>query len=84
MVVGKRTITFRKVTPKNVAALGAISGLVIQAMRAIGKDSVKEDEIARILDILKKEKLSHLQHDLRLAPEWIRQIMQAALNPFGK
>lgn len=82
--IGKRTITFRKVSPKNVATLGAISGLVIQALKAIGKDSVKADEIAHIQDLLKKEKQSHLQHDLRLAPEWIRQIMQPVINQSSK
>ncbi len=78
--VGKRTIIFKKTTPKNVAAIGVISSLVIQALKTIGKDKVTPDEIEKIQSLLKKEKLTHLQHDIRLAPEWIRQAMQKVLN----
>ena len=43
--LGKRKITFKKTSPKNLAAIGKISELVIQALREIGKDNVTEDEI---------------------------------------
>lgn len=78
--IGKRTITFKRVTPKNVAAIGEISGLAIQALKTIGKTKVTKDEILKIQDLLKKEKTTHLQHDIRLAPDWIRRIMQPVLN----
>ena len=75
--VGKRTIIFKKATPKNVAAIGAISSLVIQALKTIGKNKVRPEELEKIRVLLRKEKTTHLQHDLRLAPEWIRQIIQS-------
>lgn len=78
--IGKRTITFKKATPKNVAAIGEISGLAIQALKSIGKKKVNTDEIIKIQEQLKKEKVTHLQHDIRLAPDWIRRIMQPVLN----
>jgi len=78
--VGKRTITFKKTTPKNVIAIGAISSLGIQALKTIGKDKATPNEIEIIQSLLKKEKPTHLLHDIRLAPEWIRQIMQQVLN----
>ena len=78
--IGKRTITFKKTTPKNVAALGEISSLVIQALRTIGKDMATKDELNKIQDLLEKEKYTYLQHDIRLAPEWIRKIMRPALK----
>lgn len=78
--IGKRTITFKKATPKNVAAIGEISGLAIQALKTLGKTKVTTDEIMKIQEQLKKEKITHLQHDIRLAPDWIRQIMQPVLN----
>lgn len=78
--IGKRTITFKKTTPKNVAAIGEISRMAIQALRTIGKEKVTLDEIEKIQQLLKKEKPTHLQHDIRLAPEWIRRIMQPILN----
>lgn len=73
--IGKQTITFKKASSKNVAAIGDISKLAIQALRTIGKDKVKEEEIKKIKTLLKKEKSYHLQHDLRLAPEWIRKLI---------
>jgi hypothetical protein len=78
--VGKRTINFKKATPKNVAAIGAISGLAIQALKAIGKNKVTPEETEKIRKLLKQEKTTHLEHDIRLAPEWIRQIMRVVLN----
>jgi hypothetical protein len=78
--IGKRTITFKRATPKNVAVIGEISGLAIQALKTIGKNKVSTDEIIKIQEQLKKEKITHLQHDIRLAPDWIRKIMQEVLN----
>jgi predicted transcriptional regulator of viral defense system len=78
--IGKRNITFKRATPKNVATIGQISGLAIQALKTIGKNKVTTDEIAKIQEQLKKEKFTHLQHDIRLAPDWIRLIMQPVLN----
>ena len=78
--IGKRTITFKRATPKNVAAIGEISGLAIQALKTLGKNKLSTDEITKIQEQLKKEKFTHLQHDIRLAPDWIRRIMQPMLN----
>lgn len=75
--IGKRTITFIKTTPKNLTAVGEISSLVIQALRTIGKDNATEAEIKKIQQLLKKEKPTRLQHDIRLAPAWIREIMKS-------
>lgn len=77
--IGKRTILFKKTAPKNLAAIGEISGLAIQALRAIGKDKVTDEEEQKLVAALKKENPIRLQHDIRLAPEWIRKIMKAAL-----
>jgi len=78
--IGKRKITFKNASPKNVSTIGEISTLAIQALRTIGKDNVTVKEIEKIQQLLKKEKLTHLQYDYRLAPEWIRKIMQPALK----
>jgi hypothetical protein len=78
--VGNRTIQFKKTTPKNLAAKGKISSLVIQALKAIGKDKVTGGERRKILELLRKEKTTDLEHDIRLAPEWIRKIMKEALT----
>jgi predicted transcriptional regulator of viral defense system len=45
--VGNASITFKKTTPKNVAAVGEISRLAIQALLTIGKEQVTPDEIKK-------------------------------------
>jgi len=79
VTIGNRTILFKKTAPKNLATIGKISGLVIQALKEIGNGKVKEWEENKIIAALKKEEKHRLQHDIRLAPEWIRKIMKKAL-----
>ena len=78
--VGNRSIVFKKTSPKNLAAIGIFSGIVIQALKEIGKENVTDIEIEKILEHLKKEDPKRLEHDIKLAPEWIRVIMRKALN----
>lgn len=78
--IGRRNIVFKKTAPKNLAAIGKISSLAIQALKEIGKDHVTENEIEIILQQLSKEEPSRLEHDIKLAPEWIRVIMRKALK----
>lgn len=77
--VGKRTIKFKKTTPKNLLAKGEISSLAIQALREIGLDRITADEEKKIIQLLKEEDRSNLLHDIDLAPVWIKKIMQKAL-----
>ncbi len=78
--LGKRSIKLKKTTPKNLSARGEISGLVIQALREIGKGRLTDDEEAKIVALLKKEDQKDLLHDIALAPVWIRKIMEKGLN----
>ncbi|MFZ1750320.1 MAG: DUF6088 family protein [Saprospiraceae bacterium] len=77
--VGKRTIKFKKTSPKNLLAKGKISKLVIQALREIGMDNQTQEEENKIIHLLKKENPEHLLHDIKLAPVWIQKIMKKAL-----
>jgi hypothetical protein len=76
--VGKRTITFKKTSPKNLLAQGEISGLAIQALKSIGQNKVESDILIRLLIILKKEKKENILHDAKLAPAWINKILMSA------
>jgi hypothetical protein len=78
--VGKRTIKLKRTTPKNLLAKGEVSALVIQALREIGKDKPTETEIQKIVALLKKEDKKKLVHDIDLAPVWIKDIMQLAIE----
>ena len=78
--VGNRKIKFKRTVPKNLKAKGEISSLVIQALKEIGKGNVSEQQIEKITEILKKEKPEHLKHDIKLAPVWIREIMEQSID----
>ena len=78
--VGKRTIKFKKTAPKNLATIGSISSLVIQALKEIGKDKITEQELGIVLEQLEKEEPYRLEHDIKFAPEWIRVIMRKAVK----
>ena len=80
ITIGKRKIVFKKTAPKNLATIGKISGLVIQAAKEIGKDKLYDHEKEIIIKQLKKEEPYRLEHDIKLAPEWIRIIMRQALK----
>lgn len=73
--IGNQTITFKKASSKNLAFVGEISTLAIQAFRTLGKDQVTSDDIKKIKRILLSENHKHLKHDLQLAPVWIRKLI---------
>ena len=75
-----RKIMFKKTTPKNLIAIGEISKLVIKALRSIGSDKVTPKEILQIQNLLRKEKIKHLEHDFNLAPTWIKEIIRPILK----
>jgi len=76
IVVGKRTIKFKKTTPKNLAVKGKITGLIIQALKEIGKDNITAEQLEKISNHLKLEKEEIIEHDAKLAPAWISQIIK--------
>jgi hypothetical protein len=78
--VGKRTIKFKKTTPKSLLAKGKISRLVIQALKEIGNGNATVEEEQKILDLLRKEDVKDLKHDIALAPVWVQKIMKLALG----
>ena len=78
--VGKRTIKFKKITPKNLLAKGRISRLAIQALKEIGNGKITAEEEQKILGLLRKEEVNNLKHDIALAPVWIQKIMKKALS----
>jgi hypothetical protein len=73
--IGKQTIIFKKASSKNLAFVGEISKLVIQALRSIGINQASPKEIKHLKSLLASENSKHLKHDLELAPAWIRKLL---------
>lgn len=78
--VGKRTITFKRTSPKNLLPKGEISSLAIQALKTIGQNKVDDDTLKKLQTILEKEMKENILHDAKLAPAWINKILMQAIR----
>jgi hypothetical protein len=74
--VGTMTIQLRRTTPKNMAAAGRLSGLVIQALRELGKEHVTTARLQHLKQTLPVEKRRELMADLKLAPSWMHPFIR--------
>lgn len=74
--VGKRQITLKRTTPRNMATAGKVSGLVIQALRHLGQERADKQVIAQLDRVLDEQAKSQLKKDIRYAPAWIADIIR--------
>jgi hypothetical protein len=70
------TIQLRQTTPRNMATAGRLSGLVIQALRHLGKAHVTSDRIAHLRRTLAADKRQTLIRDIKFAPAWMHSILR--------
>lgn len=69
--VGPTQITLKRTTPRNMAAAGRLSGLLIQAFRSLGAAHITRERIERLRKNLPASERADLLNDLALAPEWM-------------
>lgn len=74
--VGRREIILRRTTPRNMAAAGRTSGLVIQALRHLGKTNVTTDRVRHLRTLLSAKDRKQILADLRLAPAWMHPYLR--------
>lgn len=76
--IGRTEITFKKTTPKNMLTAGTITGLVIQALRYLGKEKVNEEIIGKLRSSIGPDDKKRLLLDMEknLAPVWISKIIR--------
>ncbi len=75
--IGPMTIQLRRTTPRNMAAAGRLSGLVIQAFRELGKDHVTPARVNHLKRTLPADRRRQLLKDLKLAPAWMHPIFRS-------
>lgn len=78
--INNQKIIFKKASTKKLALKDGVSMLAVLALSEIGKDKVTENEIQIIAALLKKEDVAVLQHNLKIAPLWIAEIMSKTLK----
>jgi hypothetical protein len=74
--VGRQEVILQQTTPKNMATAGRTSGLVIQALRYLGKEHVDDSVIDRLRRRLSPDDRHRLLKDVRYAPAWIGDIFR--------
>lgn len=74
--IGASTIQLRRTTARNMAAAGRLSGLLIQALRELGKEHVTPERRQHLKRTLPADQRRELLKDLRLAPAWMHPIFR--------
>jgi len=74
--VGPVTVQLRRTTPKNMAAAGRLSGLLIQALRALGAEHVTPARVEHLKRTIPAEERRGLVKDIALAPAWMHPIFR--------
>ena len=75
--LGKLVIELRPATPRKVAAAGRTSGLVLAALRYLGKPHITKERIAHLRRTLSPDDRRQLLDDLGSAPVWLHPHLRA-------
>ena len=70
--VGKRTITFKKTAPKNLAIKNKILSNIVQGLKELGKENITDEVKQKINQALEKVPLEILKEEILNAPVWVR------------
>ncbi|MDR1181325.1 MAG: DUF6088 family protein [Bacteroidales bacterium] len=71
-----QSLTFKHVVPKKLAYKSEILMLIVSALTEIGEQRVTDSDINIVKKALLNERKENIQKDLKLAPIWIRNIIQ--------
>lgn len=74
--LGRQSIQFKHARPKHVKVESPRSGMVIQALRHLGKDRVTAKVIQQLRARLKPVDRRRLREDARLSSDWIYAVAQ--------
>ncbi len=79
--LGNRTVTLTHGSPKKFAYKGKLMPELVQALRSIGEDNITESMEKRVAQLLSATpETETIEHDLLLAPVWVRQIIKRNLK----
>jgi hypothetical protein len=74
--IGRQEIHLRHTTPRNMAAAGRLSGLLMQAFRHLGKEHITPQRMAHLKRTLPAKERKQLMKDLALAPTWMHPLFR--------
>lgn len=74
--IGRQEIQLRRTTPRNMAMAGRLSGLLMQALRHLGKEHITPARVAHLKRTLPARERQRLLKDLPLAPAWMHPLLR--------
>lgn len=79
--VGNWKLRFKKTSPKLMRLSGRITGIVVQALRSLGRETIDEEfVITRLAQRLSPEEKKQVSDDIDLIPQWMKPILQKAIT----
>lgn len=73
--IGNQEIIFKKTTKKNMLSAGTKEGLLIQAMKNLGKDHIDQKARIQIAKFLEDSPKEEIKKNMKFAPAWIRTLV---------
>ncbi|NVM92524.1 hypothetical protein FHT32_006215 [Variovorax sp. SG517] len=73
---GPLQITLKRTTPRDMAAAGRLSGLVIQAFKSLGPKNITPERVRRLRQTLPAAERAKLIQDIALAPVWMQPFLR--------
>jgi hypothetical protein len=74
--IGRQEIQLRRTTPRNMAAAGRLSGLLMQALRHLGKEHITPERVEHLKRTPPARERDKLLKDLPLAPAWMHPLFR--------
>lgn len=74
--IGTTIIQLRRRTPKNMALAGRLSGLLVQALRELGKENINADRLEHLKRTIPLKMRKELLKDIRFTPAWMHSIFK--------
>jgi hypothetical protein len=74
--IGRQEIQLRHTTPRNMAAAGRLSGLLMQSLRHLGKTNITPARMDHLKRTLPAREKQQLLKDLPLAPAWMHPLFR--------
>lgn len=78
--VGNRQIVLKRTTPRYMTLAGSTSGMVVEALRWIGKRHADDNVIRRLRARLSDADRQKLLRDIQYAPAWIANLIRKNIN----
>ncbi|WP_226988472.1 DUF6088 family protein [Candidatus Protochlamydia sp. R18] len=73
--IGNQEIIFKKTTKKIMSSAGTREGLLIQALKNLGKDHIDQIVRAQVSKFLKDSNEKEIKQNMKFAPAWIRTLI---------